>query len=232
MPSRVYEIASEYVDRAAALHPLGATHMGVPGHDHEMTDYSPQGEDERAAFEREMLAALEAAPVEDERDRVAREAMSERLRLHTEMHEAGEQYQSLNILFSPLQDVRQCFDLMPRDTEEQWRNIASRLRLVPFGLQSYRRTLEEGVRLGLRSTRRQTEGCAEQSAVWGGRHEGTPPFFDSLVEGYEASAVGNEALRRELEDGARRAADAYAEMGRFLAEEYLPSAEPRDAVGP
>ncbi|MEZ4553935.1 MAG: DUF885 domain-containing protein [Dehalococcoidia bacterium] len=232
MPSRVYEIASEYVDRAAALHPLGATHMGVAGHDHEMTDYSPQGEDERAAFEREMLAALEAAPLEGERDRIAREAMAERLRLHLEMHEAGEQYQSLNILFSPFQDVRQCFDLMPRDTEEHWHNIAARLRLVPFGLQTYRRTLEEGARVGMPSTRRQTEGCVEQAAAWSGGHEGVPPFFDSLLEAYDASPVTSEALRRDVEEGARLAAGAYAEMGRFLADEYLPHTEQRDAVGP
>jgi uncharacterized protein (DUF885 family) len=232
MPSRVYEIASEYVDRAAALHPLGATHMGVPGHDHEMTDYSPQGEEERAAFEREMLAALEAAPIEGERDRIAREAMSERLRLHAEMHDAGEQYQSLNILFSPFQDVRQCFDLMPRDTEEHWRNIASRLRLVPFGLQTYRRTLQEGVRLGMPSTRRQTEGCAEQAAVWGGAREGVPPFFDSLLDAFDASPVTSGTLRREIEEGARLAAGAYTEMGRFLASDYLPATAERDAVGP
>ncbi len=232
MPSRIYEIASEYVDRAAALHPLGATHMGVPGHDHEMTDYSPQGEEQRAAFEREMLVALEAAPIEGERDRIAQAAMLERLRLHVEMHEAGEQYRSLNILFSPFQDVRQCFDLMPRETEEQWRNIAARLHLAPFGLQSYRRTLEEGARLGMPSTHRQAEQCAAQADAWSRRREGTPLFFDTLVEAYDAAKIGNEALRRDLEDGARAAADAYAEMGRFLVQDYLPRTEPRDAVGP
>ena len=56
MPSRVYEIASEYVDRAAALHPLGATHMGVPGHDHE-EDNSPSKWDITA---RELAAQRQA----------------------------------------------------------------------------------------------------------------------------------------------------------------------------
>jgi uncharacterized protein (DUF885 family) len=232
MPSRVYEIASEYVDRAAALHPLGATSMGVPGHDHEMTDFSPHGEEERAAFEGEMLSALDAAPIEGKRDRIAQTAMAERLRLHVEMHEAGEHYQSLNILFSPLQDIRQCFDLMPQETEEQWRNIATRLQLVPFGLDGYRRTLDEGARLGMSSTRRQTEQCAEQAAAWSGQREGMPPFFNSLVEAYDASGIDNLALRRELEAGAQVAAEGYAEIGRFLVDEYLAKAEPRDAVGP
>ena len=35
--SRVYEIADEYVERFAALHPNQATAMGVPGHDDELT---------------------------------------------------------------------------------------------------------------------------------------------------------------------------------------------------
>ena len=232
MPSRVYEIASEYVDRAAALHPIGATYMGVAGHDHEMTDFSPDAEEERAAFERTMLTALLAAPLDSERDRIAQTAMAERIRLHIELHEAGEQYQSLNILTSPLQDVRQCFDLMPRQTEAHWHDIASRLRLVPFGLQGYRRTLEEGVRLGKPSARRQAEQCAEQAAVWSGQREGIPPFFHSVVDAYDAAGVGSATLRADLDAGARAASEAFAAMGRFLIDEYLPHTEPRDAVGP
>ncbi|HEX6311028.1 MAG TPA: DUF885 domain-containing protein, partial [Acidimicrobiia bacterium] len=65
---------------------------------------------------------------------------------------------------------------------------------------------------------------------WGGRTE-EPPFFLSLVEAFDASDVHEPALRRMLEDRARRATEAYASIARFLVEEYAPRATERDAVG-
>ena len=37
--SRIYAIANDYVEAVAEQNPLAATSMGVPGHDHEMTDF-------------------------------------------------------------------------------------------------------------------------------------------------------------------------------------------------
>lgn len=70
--TRIYDIANEYVERYAAMNPVSATAMGVPGHDAEMSDYSPQGAEANASLNRETLAALQAAPVEGERDRIAK----------------------------------------------------------------------------------------------------------------------------------------------------------------
>ena len=53
--SPVFEIADDYVERFAALHPLAATEEGITGHDHEMTDYSPDGVEERAEHTRATL---------------------------------------------------------------------------------------------------------------------------------------------------------------------------------
>ena len=71
--SRVYEIADDYVERLAALHPIAATRMGVPGYEDQLTDFSPAGHEARIALDRDTLAALERAPLENARDRVARE---------------------------------------------------------------------------------------------------------------------------------------------------------------
>ena len=152
--TRIYDIADEYVERFAALNPIGATSVGVSGHDAEMTDFSPQGAEARANLDRETIASLEAASAEGERDRIAREAMIDELRVGLDTFDAGEHLRDLNILGSPLQSVRMAFDLMPRESEEQWRNIASRLRLVPQGLASHRESLQEGMRQGKVSSRR------------------------------------------------------------------------------
>ena len=237
--SRVYELADDYVVRYAALHPNAATSMGVPGHERALTDFSPAGHAARAALQRETLTALEAAPIEGERDRVAREAMAERLRLALELDAADEHYRSLNILASPLQSLRRVFDLMPRETEEQWGNVSARLAALPDALEGYRVLLEAGIERGLVSTQRQAAECAKQAAVWSGQGIGqdspAPPFFETLVAAFEgspaASGAAGPALTAELAAGARVAAKAFAGFGRYLTDRYAAAAEPRDPVG-
>jgi uncharacterized protein (DUF885 family) len=219
--SRVYELADGYVERSAALDPLAATIRGVAGHDALMTDLSPDGIDARAALDAEVLAAVRDAPVEDERDRVARDLLVERLRLAAELDEAGEELRALGILGSRVQHVRMVFDLMPKETEDDWATIATRMALVPDGLEGLSRTLLQGLDRGLPAARRQALAAAEQASTWG---EG---YFTALVTGY----AGDGALRSELDEAARLAGDAYTGLGRFLREEYAPRASEADAVG-
>ena len=229
--SRVYEIADDYVERLAALHPIAATRMGVPGYEDQLTDFSPAGHEARIALDRDTLAALERAPLENDRDRVAREAMTERLRLALELDAAGDQHQGLNILTSPLQSIRRVFDLMPRDTEEHWHNIALRLTRLPEALSQFRETLETGIERELVGTRRQVEACAEQAEAWSGHHGDEPGFFRTLVGDFETSGVDSPGLAAELDSGAGAAGGAYAAFARYLRQRYLAVARPRDAVG-
>src|SRR5580765_7557325 len=110
--SEVYDIADEYVLAYAALDPVAATDAGIAGHDHELTNYSPEASDERDQLDRTTLAALERAPRTDQRDRIAADVMAERLSLSVELRAAGEDLRALRIIGSPVQDIRACFDLM------------------------------------------------------------------------------------------------------------------------
>ncbi len=228
--SAIYDLADDYVVRYAALSPNAATSMGIPGHETELTDFSPDGHEARAALERETLAALAAATVEDDRDRVARDAMSESMRLSGELHDAGERFRSLNILASPLQSLRRVFDLMPRDTEEHWSNIAARLAALPNAVDGLRQTLDTGIERGMVSTQRQASECAKQCATWSGA-AGMPSYFDGLAEAFEASDVASDGLAAQLRTGAAAANEAFAGFGRYLDETYVPAAEPHDPVG-
>ena len=229
--SQIFDIADRYVEKIAEMQPLSATYMGIAGHDHEMQDFSPEASDESAAHDRAALAALEAAPVEDERDRIARDAMTDSLRLDLDLYDADSHFRSLSMIHSPVHSVRQIFDLMPRDTEEHWANIASRMALIPQGLDSYRRTLEEGLRRGLAVAKRQARETAEQCDVWTGAAEGHTSFFDGLAQAYAASGDSVSGLRADLESAARTANAAVSEIARFLRETYVPAASDRDAVG-
>ncbi|HEX2171872.1 MAG TPA: DUF885 family protein, partial [Dehalococcoidia bacterium] len=147
--SQIYELANAYVDRWAALDPVGATDLGISGHDREMTDYSPAGHAARADLDRETLAALSALPAADDRDRIAREALAEFLSLRLDQYAAAEHLRELRVIASPLQSIRGCFDLMARGSREDWETIAERLGRVPDALAGYRATLRAGLDRGL-----------------------------------------------------------------------------------
>jgi uncharacterized protein (DUF885 family) len=231
MTSPVHELADRYVERFAALDPVSATAAGITGHDHEMTDYSPDGFDERAEHDRATLRALDAIAVDGDLDRIAADVMRERLTLSLEEHDAGERLRDLRIIGSPVQEIRQCFDLMPTDTEAAWHDIVARLALVPQGLSTFEETLTEGVRGGVVAARRQAVACAAQADTWGGVRGDATPYFLTLLDAYDRAGIGVAPLRARLEHVARRATEAYASLGRFLVEEYAPQSDERDAVG-
>ena len=86
----ITELASDYVDRYAALDPVGATAMGVPGHDAEMTDYSPEGAAARDALDRETMQALSRLRPSNDHERIGAEVMRERLQVDLDRYRAGE----------------------------------------------------------------------------------------------------------------------------------------------
>ncbi|MFN8025126.1 MAG: DUF885 domain-containing protein [Acidimicrobiia bacterium] len=230
--SPIHELSDRYVERFAALDPITASGEGIGGHDHEMTDWSPEGCEARADHDRATLRELAGVELVDDADRIAADVLRERLELAIEEHEAGERLRDLRVLGSNVQAVRMAFDLMPRDTVDDWEVVAERMALVPQGLSSIQDGLSEGVARGVVAARRQALGCVAQADVWGGRDASTRAFFLTLVDELDASGLPvAEPFRARLEELAVRATEAYAAMGRYLVDEYLPHAAEEDGVG-
>ena len=229
--SRVFDIAHQYVDALAALDPNSATAWGVPGHDAEMSDYSPDGSEAIAALDRRLLADLASAPIDGEHDRIARDVIAERIGVRLDAHESGEHLRSLRIIGSPLSSIRNVFDQMPRATEADWSNITARLALVPRALESYRRSLALGIERGLTAAARQARECASQAEIWSGLRDAQPSFFSTLRESFDHAGIDSETLRASVESGVRAAEAAYAGMRAYLLDEYLPAAAVDDGVG-
>ena len=230
--SRIFEIADGYVRRVAEMNPISATYMGVPGYDDRMNDFSPEAAEAEARLERDTLAELESAPVEGESDRIARDAMADSLRLSLDRHDANEHFRSLSMIFSPVHSARQVFDLMPRDTEEAWKNIASRMALIPEAVDSYRATPGRGREA--RAGRGEAAGYRDRGAVRRmerGQPAGHESFFDGIADAFAESGVYSESLAVKLQDAARSANRGIADIARFLRESYIPNAAERDAVG-
>ncbi|NUR63601.1 MAG: DUF885 domain-containing protein [Catenulispora sp.] len=222
----INEIAEDYVARYVDLDPQFATDLGVAGHDHELTDLTLEGFAARNALTASTLAAIRALNPADERERVAKEAMEERLALAVECYEAGDDTAALNVIASPLQSVRSVFDQMSTDGEENHANIAARLASVPTALEQLKATLLDSAARGRTSARRQVLACAKQTQDWNGERGGEN-FWTGLVE--RTGATG--AVRADLDRGAAAAVAATADFGRFLREELLASAPEKDAVG-
>lgn len=157
--------------------------------------------------------------------------MRAQLEAALDRYEAAEWIRELRVIGSPVQAIRQCFDLMATQTTSDWEAIAARMSRVPDALASFRASLRHGLQRGVTAARRQALACAEQARVWSGSQESTPPFFVALLRKHDHATAGNGTLRRRLEEAASEATEAYAELARFLRDEYAPGAQARDPVG-
>jgi uncharacterized protein (DUF885 family) len=223
----VHAISDRFVDELAALDPIASTYLGLPGGEEQLTDYSPDGHRARAELAARSLAEVREAEPADDAERIAKAVFTERIGLDLELHEIGADMSSLNVIASPAQELRQVFDLMPGDTDADWRTIGRRLSAMPEAVLGLRAGLTEAAAAGNVSAARQVRKVAEQCDTWSGRN-GEESFFAAMV----GRAQGIEdSLRRELETAAESAAEAYAGLADYLRGDLLPKAPEKDAVG-
>jgi len=228
--SPVFELADRYVTGRAALDPVWATNSGVVGFDDQLTDYSPEGVEARAAHDRETLVELATAPRTDASDDLAAAFLAERLDMQLAMVDAGEHLRDLNNIASPVQEIRAAFDLMPYDTADDWDVACRRMEAVPVAIERLRAAYDEGRRSGLVAARRQAIEAAHQAGDWAGEG-GDPAFFPALVDDAAGVPGLGPAQLGQLRAAADHATEAYGELARYLREVYLLDATEADGVG-
>jgi len=224
----VDRIADDFLDASVALSPITATYLGIAGHDEDLDDFSPAGHAAAAELREATLAQLgQAAPVDDI-DRITISAMTERLGLAQETYRAGLDEMSLNVIASPLQDVRSVFDLMATDTGKDWSTIAVRMSKVPTAMDQWVESLRAAAARGQVAPQRQVQACIGQCEEFT-VDEG---YFATLLAG---AKVGGQPLSGEvamaLRDAVGQASDAYRRLGETLRSEILPQAPEADACG-
>jgi uncharacterized protein (DUF885 family) len=225
---QIDEIANRYVDDWAPLEPVGATHVGIAGYDDRVTDLSPEGFAALADLDRRALAQLDMIEPAEERERVAKEAMQERLGLALEMYDAGEITSELNVVSGPLHNLRSVFDLMPVAGEQAAATISARMSHVPVALRQFTGTLLEAAAHGHVAARKQIGEVARQCDTW------VDPAGDDFWPGLAArakAAGASEALVADLDRYAAAAREATADFARFLRDELLPRGRDREAAG-
>ena len=220
----VDQIANEYFEKVLDLNPVQATELGRKGVETLYPDYSPAGEKAFARLAKKTLKKVDNVLPIDDVDLVTLDALQERLSLYRKQHKAGFGGWQMNNIASVPQEVRSVFDLMKRNTQQDWEHIIGRMHRVTEALEGYIQTLEAAREEGKVAPRRQVDIVIEQTAAYyapGG-------FFDELAAEV-AEAVP--ALKDEAAAGAEAAKEGYRRLNSYLVEKLQPVAPSRDAVG-
>jgi uncharacterized protein (DUF885 family) len=228
-PTRIDQIAEDWVATMVDLDPDTAIWMGVDGRIGEIGDHSPAGHEAYVNEAKKVIAALRAESPLDEVDEVTKTDIVAELELEIASSDAGYHLRDLNVIASPAQGIREIFDLMPTETEADWSVIATRLGNVPGAVDGYIETLRAGIAAGHVPARRQVAEVAQQTR----KHADPLGFFFDFTGGARLADGGDlsAGLTADLAKGAAASADAYERLTRFLETELAPVAGEQDAVG-
>ncbi|MEA1903682.1 MAG: DUF885 domain-containing protein, partial [Actinomycetota bacterium] len=219
-----FTISDIFTERWADLAPITATSYGIGGRDHLPADYSPDGYAARTdlyrATRKEMAAHLdEADPVQRRAAKVTVGWLDARIG----EFESGKWARDLNHIASPLQIIRDVFDVMDRETPEGWSAIAERMSTYSEMLAGYRESLTVGLERGDTVAARQAQSALDQSEA-----AASDDSRFLMLPDEAARAGGDAEAVRAATEIARR---AHGEFADWLRDAYLPSARPADAVG-
>jgi uncharacterized protein (DUF885 family) len=229
IPTAVDAVADSYLDTAAAHDPIFGTYIGLAGYNSQMPSLDPEWLAERSDHRRQALQALAAAESVDANDRVTAAALRQQLEIEEELRAMGVEEAVINNVASPVQEVRDIFDLNPTASADDWSDIATRMAQVPKSLGGYIASLRFAAERGDIAARRQVlAGCKQAEG-----NVGPDGFFTRFAHDAKADDGSElpESVRADLVRSAELASNGYAELASFLRDELLPKAPDRDPVG-
>ncbi len=226
-PSPIDALADEWLETLVNADPSMRVFLGLPGAQDEYADYSPAGHRALAEAASTAAARLAALPLADDIDAVTAKELA---RTWIDIEDAARarlELRNVNNIESPVQAIRDVFDLMPDTTREDWENISRRLDNVADAVAGYVETLRLGIREGITPARRQVLFAAEQATEWAAEDG----FFRSLAARASEIESNPAAVVAELHRSSALAAMSYAQLGEFLANELAPASRTEDGVG-
>ena len=184
----VFGLCDHYMTRWAALDPVAAGMQGITGSFGAATDYSPAGHAARAELITQTLADLAPMAVISAADRLAAGFLRERLEAQLAWHQLEEPLRLVRAPLGPISSLRDSVDLLPRGSDDDWRDIAARLAAIPAMFEGWRASLELGLARGLPAARRQAVEAAAAADRCVGSH-------DALVASYGGGRPGPSSPR-------------------------------------
>ena len=218
--SPIFALSDSYVEKSARLSPMASTYLGIADLNDQLDDFSIAGRAVEADLSRATLAELDKLEPIDEIDRVAKSVMQERLTSSLQLHDSFESHISFNVLTSPPADIRQVFEMMPKESAADFDNIAKRLLAVDKAHLSWVSTIDTLAKKGKTVAQRQIDGIAKQ--------------LESYADGGYAAMAKNfdpDGKYPAIHEAAKAAARSSAETATYLRGTYMALATPHDAVG-
>ncbi len=220
----------QYVQELIKLNPIVGQEMGIEGSAGSLPDYSSSGIAKEIELGQALLewARDPANKVHyDAVDLVTEAALENRLTLDRDLYETGEFERTLNSLASPLQEVRDSFDLLPKETSADWSHICDQSASVPRALEGFRESLSAAAARGHVAAKRQVLIAIQQADSAADLKDPSSSFSMLFEEGRVRSSHPE-----KLQESIQLASTAYAQLAHWLRSELLPLAPKEDAVGP
>ncbi len=218
--SKIFELSDIYIDQAAAMSPSACTYLGKDLDQDKLDDLSIAGMAKVAELTREVLKKLQALTPIDEIDRIAKDVMNERLSSRLELHDSQEEHVLWNVLTSPPSDIRSIFELMSRESDKDFANIAARLLAVENAHKQWISTIAEVAKNGKTTAQRQVLGVIAQLESYA--NGGYSQMCKNFDPDFKYPAIHTAAKSAEI---------SSAQTAQYLKNEYLPIANPNDAFG-
>jgi uncharacterized protein (DUF885 family) len=224
-PTAIDAIAENWVSTLGELYPTLATYIGLDnGKLGEWDDLSPEGHARATAAAKAVIAELSSVEPSDDVDAVTKTDLLETLAIEVEKSDLGFDLRDVNVIASPVQNIREVFDIMPTETEKDWSEISSRLNSMHEAIDGYIASLRLGIERGIVPAARQVREVIAQAR--------STADLDGLFSEFIAQATdASPGLTSDLQRGAAASAAAYGSLAEFFETELLPVAGEADAVG-
>ncbi len=218
--SPISKILDNFIEEGIKLSPIGATMLGVPGHDDRFDDFSMAGYKKQEELARNTLKAIQAETPINEFDRIAKDVAIERLSSEIKLSESLESNILFNLIASPVTRVRQVFEMMNKEKPETIANVIKRLNAVEEAFTGWRSALAFAAEQGKVNSQRQVLATAGQLDTF------SKGAFTAVARKFDPSGSN-----QELTAAAQRAEKASGDLAKWLRDEYAPKSDPKDGVG-
>ncbi|QPK93807.1 DUF885 domain-containing protein [Actinomyces sp. zg-332] len=225
--TKLDQIAEEYVDNIAKNNPIEATYLGIKGYDHLWPDFSPSGLEKTNKLHLYTLEKAKNVELENVTDEITLKAMEERISLYNKLYVTGEQHRSLNNIESPLQAIRDIFDLQSQETQEDFEKILTRLQNIDQPLQGYIESLQYAKNKEHVSAKRQIEAVCKQID----NLASSSSSLDLLEQTYSKLQNCDSSFQSTLKEAIQNAKCEFNKLKTYMQEELIPLAPQEDAVG-
>jgi uncharacterized protein (DUF885 family) len=212
--SEIARICDNYVTASVQLSPIASTNLGISGLDDQLDDFSLAHAAKSGELLRQSIADIKAATVINEYDRIAKDVALERMQSNLALHGSQEAYLLWGVLWSPVSDIRQVFEMMDSSGDKYQENVSARMRAVAQSYESWKSTLLELAANGKTTATRQVLAVASQLETYA---SGSYKEF--------ATKAGSDLSAAESAEKASQA------LALWLRNVYAPLSNPTDPVG-